>query len=415
MMFIRVTFTEVNGSVAGYRMLYDNMEIGTYAYHPSGVNSVMLEVMADGQTHEVRVEDLAMADCLAENLIQLPDYTDPCYAFVAAFEAEVNHQTFEVNFTDLSNDAVSWLWTFGNGDASTLQHPNYTYPEAGVYEVCLEVEDAEGCESVYCEMLEVGAYLCEAAFAYEINGLQITFEDQSETTEPITNWEWNFGNNISLTGVQHPTYTYSDLGIYEVCLTITAGACMEDTCIVLDLSDPCLSFVADYSYVVDGNDYSVQFVDLTTGNANQWLWGFGDGTTSNLQNPAHTYAAPGNYNVCLLVQDTDLGCNESLCEVVQVGTSGLLAPPNPNLSLQLFPNPVEGGDITWVVTGIQAMDFGQQLPMTIYDTRGRTIIQQNVAGAQTMTVSVRDLTVSGVYFIEIQGEEYVYRAKVVVE
>ncbi|HUC80323.1 MAG TPA: PKD domain-containing protein, partial [Flavisolibacter sp.] len=41
----------------------------------------------------------------------------------------------------------------------------------------------------------------------------------------------------------------------------------------------------------------VSFQDLSTGNPTSWLWNFGNGTTSTLQNPSTTYFTPGNYTV----------------------------------------------------------------------------------------------------------------------
>ena len=42
----------------------------------------------------------------------------------------------------------------------------------------------------------------------------------------------------------------------------------------------------------------VAFTDLSTDTAS-WAWDFGDGGTSNLQNPSHVYGAPGTYTVSL--------------------------------------------------------------------------------------------------------------------
>ncbi|MEO0895863.1 MAG: PKD domain-containing protein [Bacteroidota bacterium] len=52
-----------------------------------------------------------------------------------------------VVFTDMSRDAVSWLWDFGDGGVSTDQNPEYTYTEAGEYRVSLTITDANGCVS----------------------------------------------------------------------------------------------------------------------------------------------------------------------------------------------------------------------------------------------------------------------------
>ena len=45
---------------------------------------------------------------------------------------------------------------------------------------------------------------------------------------------------------------------------------------------------------------TVQFTDHSTGDPALWGWYFGDGGTSNEQNPEHTYTTPGVYPVGLL-------------------------------------------------------------------------------------------------------------------
>ena len=49
----------------------------------------------------------------------------------------------------------------------------------------------------------------------------------------------------------------------------------------------------------------VVFADLSTNTPTQWAWSFGDGQTSNVQNPTHTYAEAGSYNVSLTVTNQD--------------------------------------------------------------------------------------------------------------
>ena len=53
------------------------------------------------------------------------------------------------------------------------------------------------------------------------------------------------------------------------------------------------------NYVVGGCVNPIQFTDLTSNLPTSWLWSFGDGTTSTLQNPTHQYAATGSYNIGL--------------------------------------------------------------------------------------------------------------------
>ena len=46
---------------------------------------------------------------------------------------------------------------------------------------------------------------------------------------------------------------------------------------------------------------AVQFTDTSGGTVTEWLWDFGDGTTSTIPNPNHLYSAPGTYTVSLTV------------------------------------------------------------------------------------------------------------------
>jgi PKD repeat protein len=59
--------------------------------------------------------------------------------------------------------------------------------------------------------------------------------------------------------------------------------------------------VANFTATVTGgtSPLLVQFTDLSSNNPTSWQWSFGDGNTSTTENPAHTYSAPGMYNVTL--------------------------------------------------------------------------------------------------------------------
>ena len=66
-------------------------------------------------------------------------------------------------FTDNSiGDADSWLWSFGDGNVSTLQNPVHQYEQSGEYEVCLEVSrsfyNAGTYTDTYCQAIETPNY-----------------------------------------------------------------------------------------------------------------------------------------------------------------------------------------------------------------------------------------------------------------
>ena len=63
---------------------------------------------------------------------------------------------------------------------------------------------------------------------------------------------------------------------------------------------------------------TVAFTDTSTGGATSWSWTFGDGGTSTLQNPEHTYMAPGMYTVSLTVAKAGVSDIETKMDYIAV-------------------------------------------------------------------------------------------------
>jgi len=68
------------------------------------------------------------------------------------------------------------------------------------------------------------------------------------------------------------------------------------------------------------NGLTVGFTDTSTGVPNSWNWDFGDGNTSNIASPSHTYASSGTYTVCLIVEN-DCGLNAFCQDVTTISIS----------------------------------------------------------------------------------------------
>jgi PKD repeat protein len=238
-----------------------------------------------------------------------PDYVVAVVPVTADFSADttIGCQPFGVQFTDHSLGAVtSWLWDFGDGTTSTEQHPLHTYTQAGVYTVSLTASLPGGTDTKtktdYLTVRAVSTIGFVATPTMANVPTMVSFTNQS--TGAPTSWAWDFGDGATSTE-QNPTHQYATPGTYAVSLTLTSA------CDTLTETKPNYIVVVDTvsaKFVADVTagcaPAAVQFTDQSTGPIVSWSWDFGDGATSTEQNPAHTYAAAGNYTVKLTVTNS---------------------------------------------------------------------------------------------------------------
>jgi len=224
----------------------------------------------------------------------------------AAFSADPREGCvpLEVSFTDQSTGyppITSWLWDFGDGVTSTLQNPTHLYTTAGDYTVLLTVENVSGTDSVSDTIAVYPLPL--ASFDYNPTSgpfpLTVYFTNTSQYAISPT---WSFGDGAYGTG-DTVSHTYDLAGIYDVALTVTSRyGCGEASAWaqveVVTPTLPVASFTSN-SPVCLGE--AMQFTDTSQGYPTSWLWDFGDGVTSTLQNPTHLYATTGDFLVTLVV------------------------------------------------------------------------------------------------------------------
>lgn len=169
----------------------------------------------------------------------------------------------------------------------------------------------------------------------------VQFTDES--TGSPTSWRWDLGNG-TLSFFQNPAATYFNPGTYTIKLVVSNGNQTDSTVKVQYITvyaSPSINFIAS-----DTNGcypLKVQFSDLSIpgdGTITNWLWDFGDGDTSALQNPQHIYTGAGNYNVSLQVKNSK-GCvfsdtrlnyvklNNGVKADFNVANSGNCRPPTP--------------------------------------------------------------------------------------
>jgi PKD repeat protein len=131
----------------------------------------------------------------------------------------------------------------------------------------------------------------------------VNFNDLSSGAD---SWLWDFGDG-GTSVLQDPVHIYNQPGIYDITLSITDSIGCTDTLTMPDLVHITGSVAMFGVSATSGcSPWQVTFSDSSI-SAFSWLWNFGDGNSSTLQNPVHTYSSAGTYTVTLMTQDTS-GC-----------------------------------------------------------------------------------------------------------
>ena len=132
--------------------------------------------------------------------------------------------------------------------------------------------------------------------------LTVDFTDQS--TGQVDTWSWNFGDS-GTSNEQNPSHTYVLAGDFTVSLSVTGpdGSDTETKTDYISVSDVP---VADFSGSPTSGEapLTVNFTDLSSGNLTSWNWDFGEGGSSNSQNPSYEYTNPGLFTVSLTAANT---------------------------------------------------------------------------------------------------------------
>ncbi|MEI9942759.1 MAG: PKD domain-containing protein [Chitinophagaceae bacterium] len=222
---------------------------------------------------------------------------------------------FTVNFQDISSGAVSWQWNFGDGNISTLQHPSHTYTNYGSYNVSLIVTNTNGCTDTIIQPNFIRVQRAVIAIpSLPIRGcIPFTISPVANITaiDAITSYSWDFGDG-GTSNISNPTHTYNTQGTYTIKLLITTSTGCSDSLIIVNAVRAGTNPIPDFSASpIPVCAYQpVQFTDLSTSAAtppiDEWLWNFGDGSTSTLQNPQHIYTDTGYFTITLTA--TNNGC-----------------------------------------------------------------------------------------------------------
>ena len=142
-----------------------------------------------------------------------------------------------------STQIGTYTWEMGDGTVmtTTTGEAFYTYGSSGLYFACLTFDDGMGCTETYCDSVYVGnsaPLTCNSDFYWwqDYDSTSNTFSNvvylvnmASGGVAPFT-YAWDFGDG-NTSNQQYPVHTYSQVGNYAICLSITdANGCTDTYC-----------------------------------------------------------------------------------------------------------------------------------------------------------------------------------------
>jgi len=236
--------------------------------------------------------------------INFTNTTTGATALTASYEWQLNGTPFSTT-TGLTAPSSSSVTTPGTY--------TYTLIANDMLEPCTESA------SIQVTVLPVPT----AAFTFNPDGAcagtNISFTNTSTGSAGGTTYSWNFGDATTSTSF-NPSHTYAAGGVYNVVLTMTNGAgCVSTVSHSVSVAArPVVSISGDdgdgnltncLSPVDPSSSETVTFTNTTTG-AISYSWNFGDGNTSTLQSPTHTYLTYGTFNVTMTATSAG-GCTST--------------------------------------------------------------------------------------------------------
>jgi PKD repeat protein len=304
--------------------------------------------------------------------------SSPVASFTAAPTS--GNTPLTVTFTDTSiGSPTSWSWNFGDGGTSTSQNTTHTYTQSGTYTPSLTVSNAYGSNTfVSSTPIAVSSApdpAIETDFSSNVTSgkvpLKVQFNDLS-TGYPTT-WNWNFGDGAIVSGknssIKNPTHTYSAVGVYTVTLKVSSATSFGS--------------ITKKNYITVGNGLqaafttnpsqgiaplTVQFNDTSIGTPTEWLWDFGDGNSSTLNNPVHIYTQTGNYIVKLIVSNNIDSNTTVISSAVNVSSVNIpVADFNSNVTSGKVPLNVQFNDLSTGNPTVWNWDFGDEASSTTKD------------------------------------------------
>ena len=159
---------------------------------------------------------------------------------------------------------------------------------------------------------------------------------------------------------------------------------------------------ANFSESISGNTATFTNSSSSVNSTLNYYWDFGDGNTSSVQNPSHTYTTNGTYTVTLIASNCIF--SDTITNTIQIGTNSM--DENTHTNFEFYPNPTTHQ----ITINVEKQLLGSVY--TIYDYTGKSILTGKILSEQSV-IDLGDLS-KGIYLLSI-GENLERKFKMIKE
>ena len=213
----------------------------------------------------------------------------------------------EIQFQNLSQNAPFHFWEFGDGNFSTDINPIHIYNSVPSDSIFLTVSDNNGClKTIGKSMID---FISPSFSQNETAGcspLEVQFTNNSIGYDSIT---WIVNDSV-VSNQASPSLSFVNEGYYDVSLLLHSDQGCTDTLkkdSLIYVSNPIASYTIDDSLVC--KPAIINIINHSE-NISNFIWKFGDGSSSISENPVHIYNESGVYNTSL-VGISAIGCKDT--------------------------------------------------------------------------------------------------------
>jgi PKD repeat protein len=348
--------------------------------------------------------------------------------------------------TSIINPIKAYVyWDFGDGTSDTANGLVHSFPAQAMYWVKKEVKYYEtGNPSNFCTRLDsvqVDASLFVAGCSPHsdsrvqwLTGLTYGISSYySGCPTSVNEVVVNAGSSVSagpgpMSGIftSHSnffTYNLPYNGVFSITHHVTQAAPYSSSQMITHVISPPVTPAAchaSFYLAQDPTDINSWYLYnySSGGGMLNYLWDFGDGTTSTMISPTHTYAIIDNYNVCLTVSDSS--CSDTYCDTAFFDpadpSNGILNIRAVNMAIgineleaaktffDLSPNPADNE------LNVEILAAGEGTVIRIFDNLGRELVLPMETSGKNTKLSLSGIN-AGIYMVTVSNGKQITAKK----